>query len=50
VQTGFLARRDYERRIAQLLEAEIFQPPAAQPSELVASTHSATGVPPSKCS
>ncbi|HEV7401771.1 MAG TPA: hypothetical protein VGO11_02550 [Chthoniobacteraceae bacterium] len=50
VQTGFLARCEYERRMAQLLAAEIFQPPAAQPSELVASTHSATGTPPSKCS
>jgi hypothetical protein len=50
VQTGFLPRREYERRIAELLAAEVFQPPAAQPSELVASTHSATGTPPSKCS
>jgi hypothetical protein len=50
VQTGFLARREYERRVAELLEAELFQPRAPQPSELVASTHSATGTPPSKCS
>jgi len=50
VQTGFMARGEYERRIAQLLQAEVFQPPPAQPSELVASTHSATGAPPSKCS
>jgi hypothetical protein len=50
VQTGFLSRCEYERRIAQLLDAELFQPPAAQPSELVASTHSVTGTPPSRCS
>ena len=51
VQTGFLARAEYERRIDALLEAAIFQPQAVPPaSELVASTHSATGAPPSKCS
>lgn len=50
VQTGFLTRREYERRMAELLAADVFQRADAQPSEFIASTHSATGSPPSKCS